>query len=96
MCLQLAASTTGSVQNYSLSLYDGAPGNNILLYQATGITTRVYTDILAPQSGTIVAEIANTDADATNVTVTSRIWVWYHRMDCLHQSSCCQYRSLDH
>lgn len=75
LMMQVSASTTGPAQNYTLALYDGVPSNNILLYQATGITAMSYVDpapfyLTAPTSGTIQAEATNIDADATTISLT--------------------------
>lgn len=38
LSIQVLAVTTGPTQNYVLTLYDGNPTGNLVLYQATGIT----------------------------------------------------------
>ena len=80
LSIQVLAVTTGPTQNYVLALYDGNPTGNVLLYQATGITTTTYSDnspfyLAAPMSGAIWAQITNIDADATTATITLRYLV---------------------
>lgn len=75
LAMQLTAVTTGPVQNYVLTLFDGDPtSGGIMVYQATGITAESYIDnapfFIPLTSGHLWGQITNIDADVTVLTLT--------------------------
>jgi hypothetical protein len=75
---QVVADAGVSLQNFTLTLYDGDPGTGTkpILYQATGITASPFSDNAAffvPQpSSNIYAQLTNIDADGITAAVTIR------------------------
>lgn len=79
LCVEVFATTSG-VCNYTLAFFDGDPDDNLLLYQASGITAMTFRDLAPffvniPASGSIVAKATNVDSDATSITFTIRYFL---------------------
>ena len=77
LMLQITATADGPTQNYTLELFDGAPVDGRLRYQASGIMSSAYSDvnsffIPALTAGNIQARATNIDADAVSITLGFR------------------------
>ena len=75
LCMQVIVTTVASARNYTIELFDGDPTNNLLVYQATGITVASYVDaavffLPSISSGTLKARITNIDANSMTANIS--------------------------